>query len=40
MQGLLFGEGRLREVHPFTTQLLKWVGSKQRFAHEIVSYFP
>jgi DNA adenine methylase len=40
MQGLLFGEGRQREVRPFATQLLKWVGSKQRFAHEIVSYFP
>jgi DNA adenine methylase len=41
MQGLLdFGEGRHREVSPFKTQLLKWVGSKQRFAHEIVSYFP
>lgn len=25
---------------PFKTQLLKWVGNKQRFAHEIVSYFP
>jgi DNA adenine methylase len=27
-------------VQPFKTQLLKWVGNKQRFAHEIVSYFP
>lgn len=27
-------------VSPFTTQLLKWVGNKQRFAHEIISYFP
>jgi DNA adenine methylase len=25
---------------PFRTQLLKWVGNKQRFADEIVSYFP
>ena len=25
---------------PFNTQLLKWVGNKQRFAHEIISYFP
>ena len=25
---------------PFRSQLLKWVGNKQRFAHEIVSYFP
>lgn len=24
----------------FTTQLLKWVGNKQRFAHEIAAYFP
>jgi DNA adenine methylase len=29
-----------RSVRPFRTQLLKWVGNKQRFAHEIVSYFP
>src|ERR1041385_3018493 len=27
-------------VAPFKTQLLKWVGNKQRFAHEIVSHFP
>jgi DNA adenine methylase len=27
-------------VEPFKTQLLKWVGNKQRFAHEIVSHFP
>lgn len=27
-------------VKPFRAQLLKWVGNKQRFAHEIVSYFP
>ncbi len=25
---------------PFKTQLLKWVGNKQKFAHEIISYFP
>lgn len=29
-----------RAVPPFKTQLLKWVGNKQRFAHEIASYFP
>lgn len=29
-----------REVSPFKLQLLKWVGNKQRFAHEIASYFP
>lgn len=27
-------------VAPFKTQLLKWVGSKQKFAHEIIAQFP
>lgn len=27
-------------VPPFKTQLLKWIGNKQRFAHEIASFFP
>lgn len=27
-------------IAPFKSQLLKWVGNKQRFAHEIASYFP
>ena len=27
-------------IVPFREQLLKWVGNKQRFAHEIASYFP
>jgi DNA adenine methylase len=27
-------------VHRFSTQLLKWIGNKQRFAHEIISFFP
>lgn len=27
-------------VESFTPQLLKWVGNKQRFATEIISYFP
>lgn len=27
-------------VPPFKTQLLKWIGNKQRFAHDIASYFP
>lgn len=40
MQTLLFGEGRRTEVAPFKTGLLKWIGNKQRVAHEIVSYFP
>ncbi len=29
-----------RSMRPFKRQLLKWVGNKQRFAHEIVRYFP
>jgi len=40
MQLSLFGETQARWREPFTDQLLKWVGNKQRFAHEIVSYFP
>ena len=41
MQTLLeFGDGRQWHLKPFKTQLLKWIGSKQRFAHEIVSHFP
>jgi DNA adenine methylase len=40
IQHLLFGEFVAREVKPFKTQLLKWIGNKQRFAHEIASYFP
>jgi DNA adenine methylase len=35
-----YGDGIQRPVKPFKHQLLKWVGNKQRFAHEIVSYFP
>ena len=35
-----FGDGRRRAAKAFSCQLLKWVGNKQRFAHEIVSYFP
>lgn len=27
-------------IAPFKTQLLKWVGSKQKIAHEIVRHFP
>src|SRR4051812_18914179 len=33
-------ERDVRRVGSFKSQLLKWVGNKQRFAHEIVSYFP
>ena len=41
MQTLLFDPATSsRLTPPFTSQLLKWVGNKQRFAHEIVSYFP
>ncbi|HXX20094.1 MAG TPA: Dam family site-specific DNA-(adenine-N6)-methyltransferase [Candidatus Acidoferrum sp.] len=41
MQLILFDEATApRSVRPFTAQLLKWIGNKQRFAHEIVSYFP
>ena len=40
MQRLLFGEHEFRHVAPFKSQLLKWIGNKQRFAHEIASYFP
>lgn len=40
IQQLLFGESVTREVKPFKAQLLKWIGNKQRFAHEIASYFP
>lgn len=35
---------RLKNVRPdvqrFRSQLLKWIGNKQRFAHEIVGFFP
>lgn len=40
MQKSLFDEYEKRAVAPFKSQLLKWVGNKQRFAHEIASYFP
>jgi len=40
MQIELFQEPELRSIEPFTTQLLKWVGNKQRFAHRIAACFP
>lgn len=45
LQLTFFGSTTLDErprpsVEPFKLQLLKWIGNKQRFAHEIVSYFP
>ena len=36
----MFTGTEFQSVAPFHTQLLKWIGNKQRFAHEIVSYFP
>lgn len=36
----LFSADQRPEISPFRRQLLKWVGNKQRFAHEIASYFP
>lgn len=36
----LFAHTEFRSVSPFKTQLLKWIGNKQRFAHEIASFFP
>ena len=39
-QHLLFEEVARPGGKPFKLQLLKWVGNKQRFAHEIISYFP
>jgi DNA adenine methylase len=39
-QQLLFEDRSLAAPSPFRLQLLKWIGNKQRFAHEIASYFP
>ncbi|MFZ5560197.1 MAG: DNA adenine methylase [Pseudomonadota bacterium] len=36
----LFEDVSRNQVEPFKTQLLKWIGNKQRFAHEIVALFP
>ena len=33
-------EARRALPEPFKRQLLKWVGNKQRFAHEIAAFFP
>ena len=33
------GDGTMAP-EPFKMQLLKWIGNKQRFGHEIASYFP
>lgn len=40
MQLALFQRSQIREVRPFRFQLLKWIGNKQRFAHEIASLLP
>ena len=40
MQLLLIDDNQKPAAAPFRTQLLKWVGNKQRFAHEIASWFP
>ena len=39
-QKSLFTENDTLIIKPFKIQLLKWIGNKQRFAHEIASYFP
>lgn len=39
-QLLPFAGAHSREAVPFRRQLLKWIGNKQRFAHEIVARFP
>lgn len=42
MQTTLFGDdiADFTSTAPFKTQLLKWVGNKQRFAHKIAAYSP
>lgn len=40
MQQMILPATERRTVLPFKAQLLKWIGNKQRFAHEIVSHFP
>ena len=39
-QHSLFDTTKAPSSKPFKLQLLKWIGNKQRFAHEIISYFP
>ena len=39
-QQLLIAETAEPNGKPFKLQLLKWIGNKQRFAHEIISCFP
>jgi DNA adenine methylase len=40
MQRTLFEDERAWSVAPLRRGLLKWIGNKQRVAHEIVAYFP
>jgi len=40
MQLALFQDNVTMPIRPLKSQLLKWIGNKQRFAHEIVSFFP
>ena len=40
MQLNLFDDVPHKSIQPFSVQLLKWIGNKQRFAHEIVGAFP
>ncbi len=39
-QHLLFEQAAAPNGRPLNLQLLKWIGNKQRSAHEIISYFP
>lgn len=36
----MFDKSDNMQVQPFKLQLLKWIGNKQRFSHEIASFFP
>ena len=38
--GLPIGDDTTVQIAPFKKQLLKWVGNKQRMAHQIASLFP
>ncbi len=40
MQLMMFDTERPHRVESFLSGLLKWIGNKQRIAHEIASYFP
>jgi DNA adenine methylase len=40
MQLAMFDTERPVRVQPFQTGLLKWIGNKQRTAHQLASYFP